>query len=67
MPATPLAMPVILREPKNSSGEFSPFSTTTTPHRRSGMRTTFACESKPLPSWEIVGWPWAVATSQPIA
>ena len=46
-------MPVIRREPKNSSGEFSPFSITTTPQPRSGMRTTFAWESKPLPSWEI--------------
>ena len=53
MPVTPLAMPVIRREPKNSSGEFSPFSITTTPHSRSGTRTTFACEPKPLPSWEI--------------
>ena len=48
-------------------GEFSPFSITTTPHWRSGMRTTFAWESKPLPSWEIVVVPWIWPTSQPIA
>jgi hypothetical protein len=63
----PFAIPVIRREPKNSSGEFSPFSITTTPHSRSGMRMTFAWESKPLPSWEIVGMPRTGPTSQPIA